>query len=80
MLAEMFPTDIRASGVSLSYNLAQALFGGTLPLIALALIEFTGNKFAPAWYMFLWALAVIIMSCYVKRVIKKNLSKVNYQF
>lgn len=72
MLAEMFPTNIRASGVSLSYNVAQAVFGGTLPLIALTLIEFTGNKFAPAWYMFLWALTVIIISCYVKESYKKE--------
>lgn len=64
LLTHLFPTKVRASGVSLGYNLGQGLFGGTFPMIGLALVELTGNKFSPAWYLFSWAIIVLIMvSC-----------------
>lgn len=67
ILASMFPTAIRASGVSIGYNIGQAVFGGTLPLIALTLVEYTGNKFAPAWYLFVLALVAIIAALYLQK-------------
>jgi MFS transporter, MHS family, proline/betaine transporter len=50
-LAELFPTNIRYSGVALSFNLATAVFGGTAPLVATWLIQRTGDLLAPAWYL-----------------------------
>ncbi|OGV26838.1 MAG: hypothetical protein A3F18_02650 [Legionellales bacterium RIFCSPHIGHO2_12_FULL_37_14] len=50
-LAEMFDTFNRNTGISVSYNLSLALFGGTAPLIALSLVAWSHNVFAPAWYM-----------------------------
>jgi proline/betaine transport protein TphA len=73
MLAEMFPTSVRASGISIGYNIAQALFGGTMPLVSLLLIELTGNKLAPAWYLFIWAIVVLIPTFYVRESYKKTL-------
>lgn len=60
MLAEMFPTAIRASGVSIGYNIGQAVFGGTMPLVSLTLVELTGNKYAPAFYILFWVVIAII--------------------
>ncbi|MEG1561286.1 MAG: MFS transporter [Raoultibacter sp.] len=50
-LTETFPTEVRYSGFALSFNMANALFGGTAPFIATALISATGSGLAPAWYM-----------------------------
>ena len=50
-LAEIFPTRVRFSGFAFSFNVANALFGGTAPFIATWLIQLTGNKMAPAWYL-----------------------------
>lgn len=50
-LAESFPTRVRFSGFALSFNTANALFGGTAPFIATALITSTGSQLAPAWYL-----------------------------
>jgi MFS transporter, MHS family, proline/betaine transporter len=50
-LAELFPTNIRYSGIALSVNVAHAVFGGTAPLVATWLIQRTGDKLAPAWYL-----------------------------
>ena len=49
-LTEMIPLKLRASGLSLAYSLAAALFGGFTPAISAALIHATGNHAAPgAW-------------------------------
>lgn len=50
-LAEMFPTMIRYSGFAVSFNLANALFGGTASFMATLLIGITGSKIAPGWYL-----------------------------
>jgi MFS transporter, MHS family, proline/betaine transporter len=50
-LAEMFPTKVRYSGFAVSFNLSNALFGGTAPFMATLLIAATGNNLAPAWYL-----------------------------
>jgi proline/betaine transport protein TphA len=68
LITDMFPTDIRASGISIGYNIGQALFGGTLPLIAITLIEFTGNQLAPAWYIFGWSVFVFVAITLIKIV------------
>jgi len=49
-LTEMIPVKLRATGFSLAYSLAAALFGGFSPAIATALIRHTGDKAMPgAW-------------------------------
>ena len=50
-VVELFPTAQRYTGLSLGYNLSSALFGGTAPLIATFLIEWTGNNLAPSLYL-----------------------------
>lgn len=50
-LAEMFPTKVRYTGFAVSFNLSNALFGGTAPLVATWLIATSGNDVAPGWYL-----------------------------
>ena len=50
-LTETFPTDVRYSGFALSFNLANAIFGGSASYISFWLISATGSPIAPAWYM-----------------------------
>jgi MHS family proline/betaine transporter-like MFS transporter len=51
MLPEMFPKNVRASGMSLVYSVGVALFGGFAPLVSTWLLNATGSKLAPAWYL-----------------------------
>jgi MHS family proline/betaine transporter-like MFS transporter len=53
--AELFPVPQRYTGLSVGYNVGSALFGGTAPLIAALLIEWSGNRLAPAFYLGLCA-------------------------
>ncbi|MFC9773384.1 MULTISPECIES: MFS transporter [unclassified Pseudarthrobacter] len=50
-LAELFPTKVRYSGFAVSFNLSNALFGGTAPFMATLLIAMTQSKIAPGWYL-----------------------------
>jgi MHS family proline/betaine transporter-like MFS transporter len=65
-LAEIFPTRVRFSGFAFSFNFANAVFGGTAPFIATWLIQLTGNKMAPAWYL-LAAAAVALIAMLASR-------------
>jgi len=60
-LTELFPTRLRYSGMALPYNLSSALFGGTAPFIATALIAWLGTPVAPAF----WAMAAAIPTAIV---------------
>ncbi|MFH9980801.1 MFS transporter [Streptomyces sp. NPDC017179] len=55
-LAELFPTRVRYSGFAISFNLANAVFGGTAAFVATLLISWTGSPLAPAWYLVVAAL------------------------
>ena len=48
---EALPRHVRCTALSFGTNLAQAIFGGTVPLVAVALISASGNKLAPAFYL-----------------------------
>lgn len=51
MLTQLFPTAMRSTGVALSYNVAVTLFGGLAPLTVSTLIDVTGSRIVPAWYL-----------------------------
>lgn len=50
-LTEMMPLHVRTVGFSLAYSLATAIFGGFTPMISTWLIEATGDKAAPGYWM-----------------------------
>jgi MHS family proline/betaine transporter-like MFS transporter len=56
LMAKVFPTSTRVSGMSLSYNIAVAVFGGFAPFFAQSLIDTTGSKLAPSYYVIATAL------------------------
>ena len=62
-LTETFPTDVRYSGFALSFNLANAIFGGSASFISFWLIDLTGNAIAPAWYMVAIAVVAFVAMC-----------------
>ena len=59
-LAEIFPVEVRATGMSLVYALGVAIFGGFGQFIVTWLIEASGSPIAPAWYVMACALATVL--------------------
>ena len=49
--AEIFPTKVRYTALSLGYNSAVGIFGGFAPFIATWLIDWTGYPLAPTFYV-----------------------------
>ena len=51
MIAELFPANVRSTGLSIAYNVAVMLFGGFGQFIETWLIKETGSPLAPTWYV-----------------------------
>ncbi|WP_181779313.1 MFS transporter [Pseudonocardia pini] len=50
-MVELFSTSVRVTGHAIGYNVGYAVFGGTTPLVAAALVAATGSAIAPAFYL-----------------------------
>lgn len=59
-VVENCPADVRASGVSFTYNVGMALFGGTAPLIVAILVSKI-NSYAPAYYLMAAAVLTLMV-------------------
>ncbi len=60
LYAELFPTRVRYSGVSLGFNVATILGGATAPFVASWLTSLTGSSMAPAFYVMAAALVGMV--------------------
>ena len=60
-VAILFPIPQRYTGLSVAYNVASALFGGTAPLMATVAMEWSGNPLAPGLYVSLCAFVSLIV-------------------
>ena len=60
MFVEMFPAQDRLSGYSVSYNLGLGVIGGTAPMIATALIKWSGVPMAAGALLFVAAIVGFI--------------------
>lgn len=49
VMVKAFPPAVRFSGLSFSYNMAYAIFGGLTPMVVTALLKF--SSMAPAYYV-----------------------------
>jgi hypothetical protein len=49
VMVKAFPTVVRFSGISFSYNVAYAVFGGLTPIVVLLMMK--SNPLAPALYV-----------------------------
>jgi MHS family proline/betaine transporter-like MFS transporter len=73
LLTFLYPTEIRTTGLSISYNLGVTLFGGFAPIILTWLISTSGSLLSPSYYLMtvavvsLLGLLVIRARRYVER-------------
>jgi MFS transporter, MHS family, proline/betaine transporter len=61
IVAILFPVAHRYTGLSISYNMASALFGGTAPLVATMIFERSGSPLAPGWYVTVCAVISLLV-------------------
>lgn len=77
-IPELFPPEERYSGVSFSFNLGQALLGGTAPLIAAALVSLADSSVAPAFYLIFTSLLSFIAVWHAQNIKKSSLESFFY--
>ena len=66
ILAEMFPTAIRYTALSICYALSVTIFGGFAPFIGTFLVRVTGDPLSPSYYIMATALISGIAVFFVK--------------
>ncbi|MDR3097400.1 MAG: MFS transporter [Paraburkholderia sp.] len=61
----LFEAGVRFTGMAVSYNVSVALFAGTAPMINAWLIQTTGSRMIPAWYLVCAAIvgAIALLMC-----------------
>ena len=60
-LVELFPTRIRYTSMSFPYHIGNGWFGGMLPLLATAVVAWTGNIYAGLYYPIAVALITAVI-------------------
>jgi hypothetical protein len=66
VMVKAFPPVVRFSGLSFSYNLAYAIFGGLTPMVVTLMLK--ANPMGPAWYVaILCGLGMVIGIYLLKR-------------
>ncbi|MET0197811.1 MAG: MFS transporter, partial [Rhodococcus fascians] len=68
ILAQVFPTNVRYTGISLSYQFSTAIFAGTAPLLSQFLLTTTGSIWVVVGLgLFYVLLSVVCMSALLRR-------------
>lgn len=65
VLVKAFPAAVRFSGLSFSYNLAYAIFGGLTPMAVAFLLKY--SALGPAYYVIALCLLGLVIGVYLRR-------------
>jgi MHS family proline/betaine transporter-like MFS transporter len=68
LMSELFPTRMRTTGLSVSYSFGVAIFGGFAPFISAWLINATGSKLAPSFYLIFAAMISLVALAAARRL------------
>ena len=63
----LFPPHVRATGLSIGYNVSNALFGGTAPVVAVWLIQVTDGYYALTGYLMIAMLIFIYTAVHLNK-------------
>ncbi|WP_210604689.1 MFS transporter [Brevibacterium oceani] len=73
VLAQLFPTTIRYTGISVAYQVSTALFAGTAPLLSQALLSATGS----IWIVVALGLGYVLISAVCMSLLLRGTSWTN---
>lgn len=64
VMVRAFPAEVRFSGISFSYNVAYAIFGGLTPIFVTLLMNV--SSMAPSWYVLALALVGLVTGIWLR--------------
>ncbi|MET0125040.1 MAG: MFS transporter [Pseudomonas caspiana] len=70
LMSELFPTQVRATGMALSYNIGTTVFGSFTPFIIAWLISASGNNLAPSYYLLFTGVLSLVTLLAIRRQLK----------
>ena len=74
LMTESFPTSVRYTGLSISYNFSLALFGGTTPVLCTWLIKQSGgNVWMPVYYLMVSCTVGVVVALFIPETYTKKL-------
>lgn len=73
---ELFPANVRTSGINLGFNIAAVVAGGSSPYIATWLIAHTGSATSPAWILVVASTISFLVSLGLKETAGKPMRTV----
>ncbi|HEY3986057.1 MFS transporter [Cedecea sp.] len=65
VMVRAFPAQVRFTGISFSYNLSYAIFGGLTPIAVTMLMGV--SPMAPAWYVLALAIVGLVMGIWLRK-------------
>ncbi|MGL4544741.1 MAG: MFS transporter, partial [Plesiomonas sp.] len=65
VMVRAFPAEVRFSGISFSYNVAYAIFGGLTPIFITLIMKLT--PLAPAYYVLALSVIGLLLGLYLHR-------------
>lgn len=77
LLVEMFPSQVRYTGLSIPYNIGTGWFGGLQPAISFAIVAASGHQLMGLWYpVGVGAVSFVLYFFFVKETKGRDLSKI----
>ncbi len=73
----MFPTRVRYGSFAIGYNISTSLFGGTTGVVVVALINATGDKDIPAYYLIAAGLIGLLPILLIPETARVPMSKIS---
>lgn len=67
LIADLFPTKVRFTGIAVVLNIAMTVFSGMAPVIATSLIHGTNRLDSPGWFLASAGLLGLVASLFVNR-------------
>ncbi|MBD2792240.1 MFS transporter [Xenorhabdus szentirmaii] len=65
VMVNSYPAEVRFSGISFSYNMAYAIFGGLTPILITLLLRYT--SLAPAYYIMALSAVGVLLGLYLRK-------------
>ena len=75
VLAELFPVHLRASGLSLTYGIASAVFGGAAPVAAAVMVRATGDLVSTTVWTAALALVGLVCAAFTRETAPRAMSR-----
>ncbi|MDU6453831.1 MAG: MFS transporter, partial [Enterobacter hormaechei] len=65
VMVRAFPPEVRFTGISFSYNVSYAIFGGLTPIVVTVLMGL--SPLAPAWYVLALSLMGLVLGMWLRQ-------------